>query len=204
MKAYVGQTRTAGLIEKLARLGIGECTQRGELPPRRTPFFYDNGAFGDWKRGRDFHVSKWWGNLRRMRDDGMQPDFIVIPDRVAGGLESLKMSRDWLDVVPEEFLDRCYLVVQEGMTPENIAGELEGYAGLFVGGATTEWKMDTAPAWIALAHSTGRRCHIGRVGPPARVRLAAKIGADSIDSSLPLRHAEHLEAFLNALQGDPP
>ena len=40
MRVYVGQTRARAWIARLTDLGIGECTNRGELPPRRTPFFY--------------------------------------------------------------------------------------------------------------------------------------------------------------------
>ena len=39
MRAYVGQTRSAKLIEELRALGWGECTCRGEYPPRRVPWF---------------------------------------------------------------------------------------------------------------------------------------------------------------------
>jgi hypothetical protein len=43
------------------------------------------------------------------------------------------------------------------------------------------------------------RWHIGRVGTADRVRWARDVSADSIDSSLPLRHREHLTRFLAAL-----
>src|SRR5207249_542612 len=40
---------------------------------------------------------------------------------------------------------------------------------------------------------------IGRVGTAGRVHWARSVGATSIDSALPLRAGEHLEAFLAAL-----
>jgi hypothetical protein len=96
----------------------------------------------------------------------------------------------------------AYLVVQDGMTCERVAAWLDEqpdpYHGIFVGG-TLPWKLATGAAWVTFAHERGMRCHIGRVGPAARVRWAREIGADSIDSSLPLRDRGKMEAFLGAL-----
>jgi hypothetical protein len=93
------------------------------------------------------------------------------------------------------------------MTPGQLATWLdeqpEPYRGLFVGGSL-DWKLATAAAWVELAHARGMRCHIGRVGPADRVRWARDIGADSIDSSLPLRDRGKLVAFLRALGHDVP
>lgn len=54
-------------------------------------------------------------------------------------------------------------------------------------------------AWTDLAHELGLLCHVGRVGGAKRVRWAREIGADSIDSSLPLWSRENLRVFLAAL-----
>jgi hypothetical protein len=35
-----------------------------------------------------------------------------------------------------------------------------------------EWKLGTAPDWIALAHAHRLPCHIGRSGTLARLELA--------------------------------
>lgn len=203
--AYVGQTRSEKLIARLAALGIGECTQRGELPPRRRPWFHDNAAYSDFVAGKPFNVTRWWGDVRRIAYDKLEPDFIVLPDIVMGGVRSLQHSLDWAEVVPPELAPHCYLVVQNGMEPDDVDAVLRRarvndhlIAGLFVGG-DLDWKLETAAAWCELAHARGRRCHIGRVGPAPRVRWARSIGADSIDSSLPLRHEEHMEAFLKAV-----
>jgi hypothetical protein len=196
-RLYVGQTRSARLIRQLAALGIGECTNRGELPARRTPFFLDNGAFTDWQAKRAFDAVRWTRDLRWLAQRGITPDFVVLPDQVAGGLDSLTMSFDWQVMVPPELATRCYLVVQDGMRVEDVEPHVDGVAGLFVGG-TLRWKLHTSETWIALAHRYGRPCHIGRVGTPDRVRWALDLGADSIDSSLPLRDEQHLAKFLEA------
>lgn len=196
---YVGQTRSAALIARLAALGIGECTNRGQLPPRRRPFFVDNAAFADFKAKRPFNFVRWTRDLSWMVQRDIVPDFIVLPDRVAGGIDSLNLSLDWRVMVPPELDDRCYLVVQDGMRIADVEPFVAELAGLFVGG-TLPWKLETGAAWAELAHRHGRKCHIGRVGTPRRVRWAFESGADSIDSSLPLRNAVHLEPFLDAVE----
>jgi len=195
--AYVGQTRSRSLIARLDQLGIGECVVRGELPPRRpSRFFHDNAAYRDWRAGTAFDFTRWTRDMRWMNYRGIVPDFVVVPDIVAGGRASLDFSATWRDEVPDGF--PAYLAVQDGMSLADVAAQLDRYDGLFVGG-TLAWKLATAAAWVQLAHAHGKRCHVGRVGTAARVRWARAIGADSIDSCLPLRHAEHLDAFVAAL-----
>jgi hypothetical protein len=188
------------LIAELAALGIGECTQRGELPARRARWFHDNKAFSDWRDGQPFNVVRWERDQWRIRDRGLQPDFIVVPDIVAGGEASLAWSAMWRPFVAPGI--PAYLVVQDGMTPQRVASWLDEqpdpYHGIFVGG-TLEWKLDTGAAWVTFAHAHGMKCHIGRCGPPDRVRWAREIGADSIDSCLPLRDRGKLRAFVDAL-----
>lgn len=202
MRVYVGQTRSAALARELVRAGIGECTVRGELDPRRRPFFHDNGAWRDFAAGRAFDCTRWVRDMWRMRDRAMRPDFVVVPDLVAGGLASLDVSAFWRDMVPDEC--PAYLAVQNGMSEGDVSRHLErfSYRGIFVGG-DLEWKLATAPAWVRYAHDRGMACHVGRVGVADRVRWAHAIGADSIDSSLPLMAREHLVPFLDAvLAGD--
>jgi hypothetical protein len=192
MRVYTGQTRSRRAIALCDRLGLGECVNRGELPPRRTAsgWFLDCGAFVDWRAGRAFNVVRWERDLRyvayRIEAGKLRaPDFIVVPDIVGGGAASLARSLDLVEWVPPELPVR-YLVVQEGMTAAQVAKVLPYFGGLFVGGASMEWKLGTAPAWIALAHAHGRRCHIGRIGTLVRLELARRYGADSVDSCQPL------------------
>lgn len=112
MKAYVGQTRSPALIAELERHGIGECVVCGELPARRPQFFHDPGAYRDWRAGQPFNVCRWDRDMRWMSYRGIVPDFVVVPDIVAGGLTSLAWSAFWRDTVPVEF--RAYLAVQDG------------------------------------------------------------------------------------------
>ena len=222
MLGYCGQTREETLSQRLVDHGIGECTVRGELFARmRDPWFYDNGAYRDWKSGKPFQSMRFIRDMRRIRIDREfgdrkrkapcgrklekfcgSPDFVIAPDLVAAGDASLAFSREWLrdmEGLPS------YLAVQDGMTATSVRdwlAEVENedgftFVGIFVGGSL-EWKLETGAAWVEFAHASDRRCHIGRVGVPDRVRWAHRVGADSIDSSFPLMHAQHMDAFLAA------
>lgn len=202
MKAYVGQTRAKDIIDGLRRAGIGECTVRGELPPRRAAWFYDNGAYTDFVAERAFNVNQFMRDVRAMRARGKgkssfeAPAFIVLPDLVARGLESLAESESWIDECAD--VAPLYLAVQNGMTTADVEALIERkgqIAGIFVGG-TTEWKHATAAEWITWAHARGLQVHIGRCGTIELVRWAKAIGADSIDSCFPLWTRERLAAFV--------
>lgn len=201
MRAYVGQTRSRALGAKLTAAGLGECTQRDEYPPRRSPWFLDNGAFKDWRAGQPFNAAEWRGAVADARAAvaAPAPEWTVTPDIVAQGWDSLAFS---LDHVGELDGMRPYLVTQDGMeqdTPRVERAVADGrFAGLFVGGSLP-WKLATGSLWVDVAHGLGLPCHIGRVGTVRRVRWAREIGADSIDSCLPLWSSEQLRAFLHAL-----
>ncbi len=198
MKVYVGQTRSGALIRELEGYGFGECTSRGEFPPRRAPWFLDNGAFGDWKAGRPFDGNAFLVDVRAVRGYPPEyaPDFIVCPDKVAGGLDSLDFSLSWRSSVAG--LAPIYLAVQDGMGHADVEPHLDAFAGIFVGGSLP-WKIRRARDWVRFAHAHGKPVHIGRVGTERRVAWARRIGADSIDSCLPLWSRENLESFLRGL-----
>lgn len=202
VKVYIGQTRGAEWIRKLEALGFGEMTVRGEMPPRRLPWAFDNGAYRDWTAGKVFDVAAFEQELETIWRFNGRPDFIVVPDKVAGGLESLEMSRVWAQHKMLR-LQKCplYLAVQDGMGIEDVEPHLQLFDGIFIGG-TLGWKIQTGRAWVQLAHATGRPCHIGRVGTDKRVQWARRIGADSIDSCLPLFSEENLASFLGDFARD--
>lgn len=198
MKVYIGQTRSRKLIARLNSWGFGEMTVREEFPPKRTPFAFDNGAYKDWTAGRAFAGGVFGEKVEQIRDSGIRPDFLVVPDIVAGGSSSLAFSEKWvpslIGVAP------LYLAVQDGMVEGEAAKACElPYAGIFVGG-TLRWKIHTGARWVRFAHERQMPCHIGRVGTYNRTRWARRIGADSIDSALPLWSEENLQRFLAGLR----
>ncbi len=110
--------------------------------------------------------------------------FIVVPDIVAGGPDSLSFSLSWLPRL--DGVSPLLLAVQDGMTPCEVAPHLSGrhrkFSGLFVGG-TTEWKEDSLPVWGEVCHHYGAYLHVGRVNSARRIRLCHLAGADSFDGT---------------------
>ncbi len=191
MKVYIGQTRARWLTAELAALGYGECTNRGELPPRRYPWFFDNGAFADWKADRPWDEQAYTEDIQELiRRPLVTPDFLVAPDIVAGGVKSLDLSREWLPRL--RAIGPVYVAVQNGMAID--PATIEGFDGIFVGG-DLEWKLLTGGGWVRLGFAQGVPVHVGRVGTGKRVQWARDIGAASIDSALPLWSRANLRRF---------
>ena len=154
----------------------------------------DNAAFKAHTAGKPFDAERFMGAVDACRND--PPAFVVAPDVVAGGDASRVFSLSWLERLRP--LAPVYLVTQDGMNPDAVSGALFAFSGLFVGGSLG-WKIRTGEQWVRLAHRHGKPCHIGRVGTPRRVKWAQRIGADSIDSCLPLWSEAQLRRFLDAL-----
>ena len=208
----VGQTRSRTLVAQLEAAGIGECVTRGQLPPRRGTWFYDNGAFEDFQAGRAFDYVQWSRDMRAIRlwadrfvGRGLlagsrmtRPDFQVVPDVVGDGAASLAFSLAHLAEAKAAGVP-CYLAVQNGMSVAQVERAIAaGFDGLFVGG-TLDWKLATAGQWVALGRRLGLPVHIGRVGTLDRVASGPGARATSIDSSFPSGTVDRLDAFVAAV-----
>lgn len=196
--AYVGDTRSRSLLAWCRAEGVGQIIVRGRLRGRRLErWAYDNGAFEDWRHGRPFDDAQFRADLVAI-SDGPPPDFLVLPDIVAGGLESLAMSMRYFDELPRA---DWYLAVQDGMTVGDVPWTC-GIAGIFVGGSL-EWKLRTGAEWVQAAHAHGLKCHVGRVGTRRRVAWAIASAADSLDSCLPMWSKAQSRLFFDALRQAP-
>lgn len=202
---YVGQTRGAKTMKACDVAGIRELTQRTSMPPRRTPWALDNGCYEDSSKGRPFNSEQFkracqWAQDSFEKGTFPLPDFVVLPDIVRGGLESLVFSRDWYRAHAANYPDLpWYFVVQDRMTPANIDLSWGRFAGIFIGGSLP-WKFRTGETWVKWAHQQGIRCHIGRATEKKRIWWARRIGADSIDGNGPLFTDKDLQdtiRFLN-------
>lgn len=194
--AYLGQTRSKSLISTLSSLGVGEMTNRGETPPRRFPFALDNGAYTDYQHQRPFDAVAFLRDVEKASP--LRPDFIVLPDLVAKGKDSLSFSLSFREQL--QGAAPLYLALQDGMSEEDILPVLSLVQGLFLGGSLP-WKLSTGRAWGAFAKAHNIPFHIGRVGSMKRVRWARECGATTIDSCLPLWSQRKLNLFLWALLG---
>ena len=184
---YASRTGTRRNLAELRAAGWRLLVSaRGAWRTERFPYAIDNGAWTAYQRGEAFDESAFLGVLEQL---GCGADWIVVPDIVCGGLESLRFSEAWLprlDAYP-----RLLVAVQDGITPEDIAPLLTRRIGLFVGGSTT-WKERSVPAWADLALRKDCWLHVGRVNTARRLRICQLAGATSVDGSGPSRYSRCL------------
>lgn len=162
-------------------------------------FFLDNGAWSAFANDLTWDQDEFITAIRRHDGKNMRaPDFIILPDVVGFGRESLKRSLAWLNFMPDL---PWYLAVQNGMFPHMINKSIcKRLKGIMVGGSV-EWKEKTAKIWVEFAHNNDIKAHIGRAGTLKKLLWAKNIlGADSVDSSNFVRHPENWEDLMLCLQ----
>ncbi len=149
---------------------------------RPVPYALDNGAWGCFQRGVPFDDVRF---LRCVENVGEGADWIVLPDIVGEGDQSLARSISWLPRLP----GRVLLPVQNGMTVAQVAPYIGGRVGIFVGG-DTEWKLRTLPDWGRLARDKCAWLHVGRVNTIRRIAMTSSVGAHSVDGTSGTRFAK--------------
>lgn len=149
MIGYASRTGTRRNLDALRRADWRLLVSaKGELRTEGFRYGLDNGAWTAFQRGEQFDVEAF---ERALAEVGSGADWIVCPDIVAGGLESLDYSRRWLPRLIH--IAPVLLAVQDGMAIADVEPLLGGPVGIFVGGST-KWKERTMPQWGAL----GARC----------------------------------------------
>jgi hypothetical protein len=156
----------------------------------------DNGAYRNWLAGESFDGDTYLRAVDRAVSVET-PDtpiyFAVIPDIVAGGLESLTFSLAWLDRMPQTW--PLYLAVQDGICTNDITPDITSkISGIFLGGSN-RYKA-TAAIWANFAHTHNLQFHYGRAGTPWKLLHAMESGADSLDSAFPLWTQKRWNWFL--------
>jgi len=200
MRIYTGIPFTEADADKIIELGLGVMVSSeyqgatGKHVNRvlcECPVALDNGAYASYTKGFGFDEYGFLKRLSYLMSRKVKFELIACPDIVAGGMDSYKFSRDWQRRLAGH--RNLYLVVQDGM-PYTI--DLEGFAGIFVGGST-KWKWRSAPTWVYVADHAGIKCHIGRVATAERLKYADEIGADSADSTYFVRGKawHHVEEY---------
>lgn len=165
------------------------------LPPGKL-YAFDNGAWPAFTAGRPFDGLAFVRGVERV---GAGAAFIVCPDIVMGGRESLAFTLQWLPfcltIGPV-----VLIAVQDQMTVGDIVDLFRLYGrriGIFVGGSTI-WKEDTMKRWGTLARRLGIYCHVGRVNSVRRIALCAFAGVDSFDGTSASKFAVTIPKLTNA------
>ena len=160
----------------------------GKTAPRwadgtAAPYALDNGAWGCFQRGEPFDSDSFLWAYERVSEGA---DWIVAPDIVGKGQESLRLTKQWL---PRLNHPRVLIAVQDGMKPQDIDDIMdEDSRGLFIGGST-EWKLKSLPMWGHYAQRRGLYMHVARVNTIGRLQTCRHFKADSIDGSSATRFA---------------
>jgi hypothetical protein len=166
---------------------------KGVLRNEGFPYALDNGAWSSFQAGLPFDVPAFEKAVKLL---GNGADFVVVPDIVEGGLESLRFSLSWLRRL-EGVGQRRLIAVQDGMTAEDVRPHLGPTVGIFLGGST-EWKLETMPQWGRLARESNAYFHVGRVNTAKRIKLCSLCGANSFDGSRASRWAMDIPFLNNA------
>lgn len=205
MLFFTGDTRSKKIIKMLQDKGIGRTVIGNRIKPYPGEHWvFDNGAYRDWKAGREFDHDAYMRRVEMAQGIGT-PYFAVLPDVVCDAKRTLELSFRYLDKLPRSW--HLYLVLQNGMSYEDVEEfQCASYlrlSGLFLGGDNS-FKM-TAAHWSRFAHRELLiDFHYGRCGTRVKIEHARQIYADSCDSALPLWVHSRLEDCLHYLTNELP
>lgn len=198
MMCYASRTGTKRNLAALRAHGWGLLISRAGV--WRTEGFSricgDNGAWSDFQKGRAFDEDSYERFLNWIALQSVIPDWLVLPDIVAGGLQSLALSL--------RYINRCRAVaplvlvaVQDGMTFSDLAPVVGPQIGIFLGGST-EWKISQMAGWGNFCADNQLYYHVARVNSQKRMFMAIAAGATSIDGSSGSRYAVTIPALTSS------
>jgi hypothetical protein len=152
------------------------------------PWAADNDAFnGGW----DEHAERRF--LRMVQALTGLPGclFVVCPDVVGeAGLTSM-LFEEYAPLLWSHGLPPAYVLQEPGVEYDDSWIPWGAMRALFIGGATTEFKLGPqVEAIVAEARSRGVWVHMGRVNSLRRLAYAASIGCDSIDGTQWVRYRD--------------
>lgn len=179
MIGYASRTGTRSTLAALRAAGWRLLVSAaGELRPEGMRHGVDNGAWTAYQRGQLIDLDRYSRALNKL---GRDADFVVMPDIVCGGEDSLELTFRWMQRTLA--LTQVALVaVQDGHETWQIDELLGPRVGVFVGG-TTEWKVQTMGKWAAAARTAGAWCHVGRVNTRRRIVACGVAGVTSFDGT---------------------
>ena len=166
----------------------------------------DNGAWGN-RNGTDWSYTAFQESLEKLYDrydessEDRLPDFVVLPDRPFRGKESMEYAHKFADLMDKYSLLRFYMAVQENMPEAQVQAIVDQYPridGIFLGGGNA-MKGNMGQRWADFAHENNMPLHYARAGTVRKLAHAIEIGADSIDSTSPIRTQDQHDEFMAAL-----
>ena len=157
------------------------------------PYCIDNGAWSSFQAGTPFNGEIFIRAVDMLADGA---DFIVVPDIVEGGIDSLRFSETWLPRL-QGYGTLLLLAVQDGMSIDDVRPMLGKDIGIFLGGST-DWKLNTMRDWGRAAQEAGCYFHVGRVNTMKRIHLCGLAGAHSFDGTSVTKFPSTINLLNNA------
>ena len=145
------------------------------------------------------------GFLAAVEKFGPDADFIVAPDIVEGGQDSLWLSLRYLVPIRRLAGPKPWILIpaQNGLGVREFHSYIHGgrivKTGVFIGGST-EYKLAAIRLFGPWCKARDVWCHAGRVNSQRRIRLCANAGITSFDGSGPSRFAKHLDVLERELR----
>lgn len=198
MMCYASRTGSRRNLTTLRTHGWGLMVSRADKWKTEgfTRVCGDNGAWSDFQAGRPFDADAYERFLDWWATQPVVPDWLVLPDIVAGGLESLALSL--------RYLNRCraiaplvLIAVQDGMSTEDLAPLVGPQVGIFLGGSTA-WKLARMAEWGEFSAARRLHYHVARVNTSKRMFAAIAAGAASIDGSSLSRYSANAPMLTSA------
>lgn len=182
MVLYASATNGARNLHELQRRGFRLLFNAAHPHLWRSGWRYalDNGAWSAFTAGGAIDLDAYRSAVDEL---GPGADWVVLPDIVTGGAESLRLSLEWLPWVARR-ARRVLIAAQDGMVPDDLAPYLSERVGVAIGGST-EWKEQQLGrrAWGEACAARGSWLHALRVNTQRRLHLAAIGGCCSVDGT---------------------
>jgi hypothetical protein len=172
---------------------------QGNLIPTGVRWCADNGCYG-----KGWPGTPNWLNWIERKGDAALCAFAAAPDVVGDAKATLVRSTPLLPLIRRLGLPAAF-VAQDGVTPELVPWD--GMDVLFIGG-TDEFKLGPdAEAIGREAKDRGKWLHMGRVNSIKRLRIAKRMGCDSVDGTYlsfgPDKNTVRMRRFLDQVLAEP-
>lgn len=177
-----------GLIDKYpGRLG-NLYSQSSWLLPKGLNYALDNDRYSVWSAGKKWDEDRYWDFLGRVSKWDTRPMWAAVPDVVANPEDTIRWYSKWSRKIIDSFGFNIAVVVQDGMTAEDVNRLVPKPNVVFIGG-TTNWKWKYLRMW----KKHFDRVHVGRVNTGNLLWRVHRAGVESSDGTGWWHHKQYTQ-----------
>ncbi len=183
IQPYASRTGTLKTLEIFKKYGWRLLLTPDNFSlPKGFNYCLDNGAFSAFSQNKKWDEKAF---LRLLNRFGPGSDFVICPDIVCGGEDSLRLSLKFLPICLNK-APKVLIPIQDGFKSENLIPYLSQRVGLFLGGSK-EYRTKTLSYWVAVAHGANCHFHVAKVNSLSSIQTCLFYGVSSFDGSGPSR-----------------